>query len=97
MRKGKWVIGVAMVLSLLLPGPELWACPAAGPNGHIGEVVKVDPSAQTIQIRDGQTGEPLTFQAAREHLRGIAPQDQVLIKYKKAGESLIAEEVKKLQ
>lgn len=25
MRKGKWVIGVTVVLSLLLPGGELWA------------------------------------------------------------------------
>jgi hypothetical protein len=96
MWKETWVIGVTMILSLLLSGPEIWACPAAGPNGHIGDVVKVDPSTQTIQIRDGQTGEPLTFQAAKEQLSGIAPKDQILIRYKMEGGKLIAEQIKKL-
>lgn len=57
----------------------------------------MSPSAQAIQIRDVETGKPLTFQATPEQLAGISPGDRVLIKYKKAGESLIAEEVKKLQ
>jgi hypothetical protein len=57
----------------------------------------VSPSAQAIQIRDAETGNPLTFQATPEQLAGISPGDRVLIKYKKAGESLIAEEVKRLQ
>lgn len=57
----------------------------------------MSPSAQAIQIRDAETGNPLTFQATSDQLSGISPGDRVLIKYKKAGESLIAEEVKRLQ
>lgn len=56
----------------------------------------MSPSAQAIQIRDAQTGTPLTFRVTPEQLSGISPGDRVLIRYKTVGGSLIAEEVKKL-
>ncbi|MFQ5960211.1 MAG: hypothetical protein ACE5MG_02360 [Candidatus Methylomirabilales bacterium] len=54
-------------------------------------------SAQAIQIRDAQTGSPLTFQATSNQLFGISPGDRVLIKFKKDGEVLVAEKIQKLQ
>jgi hypothetical protein len=97
MVRNKWLIGAAFVLHLLLLAPQVWACSAAGPNGHIGEAVNVNPSVQSIQIRDGQTGSPLTFRATPEQLSGISPGDRVLIKFKDEGGALIAEEVQVLR
>ncbi|MFQ5803203.1 MAG: hypothetical protein ACE5JQ_09945 [Candidatus Methylomirabilales bacterium] len=68
-----------------------------GPNGHIGEALKVNPSAQAIQIRDAQTGSPLTFQATAEQLSGIRPGDQVLIRFKKEEGVLIAQQITTLR
>jgi len=97
MRQHKWLIGAAFVLHLLLLVPQVWACSAAGPDGHIGEALNVSPSAQSIQIRDGQTGSPLTFRATPEQLSGISPGDRVLITYTKDGEALIVEKIKPLR
>lgn len=96
MWKGKWLIA-ALLLSLLLSAPQVWACTGAGPNGHVGEALSVNPSARAIRIRDAQTGDPLTFKATAEQLSGINPGDRVFIRYKKDGESLIAEEVERLR
>ena len=97
MVRNKWLIGAAFVLHLLLLAPQVWACSAAGPNGHIGEAVNVNPSVQSIQIRDGQTGSPLTFRATTEQLSGISPGDRVLITFTKDGETLLAEKIKTLR
>ena len=53
--------------------------------------------AHTIQIRDAETGTPRTFKATPGQLSGINPGDEVLIKFSKDGQSLIAEEIKKLR
>lgn len=97
MVRNTWLIGAAFVLHLLLLAPQVWACTAAGPNGHIGEAVNVNPSAQVIEIRDGQSGSPFTFRATAEQLSGIRRGDQVLIKFKDDGGALIAEEVQVLR
>jgi hypothetical protein len=59
--------------------------------------VKVNPSARVLEIRDGQTGNPLTFRATAEQLSGIRPGDRVLIKYTEDGGSLVVEEVQVLR
>jgi hypothetical protein len=97
MVRNTWLIGAVFVLHLLLLAPQVWACTAAGPNGHIGEVVNVNPSAQVIEIRDGQSGSPLTFRATPKQLYGIRRGDRVLIKFKDEGGALTAEEVQILR
>ncbi len=57
----------------------------------------MNPSAQAFRIRDAQTGSPLSFQATPEQMSGISPGDRVLIKFKKDGEVLVAEEIKTLR
>jgi len=97
MVRNKWLIGAAFVLHLLLLAPQVWACSAAGPNGHIGEALTINPSAQSIQIRDAQTGRPLNFRATAGQLSGISPGDRVLITYTKDGEVLVAEKITTLK
>ncbi|MFQ5657326.1 MAG: hypothetical protein ACE5G5_07285 [Candidatus Methylomirabilales bacterium] len=97
MWRQKWALGLVVLFSLLLSGPPVWACGGVGPNGHVGEALRVNPSDRAIQIRDAQTGDRLTFRATEKQLSGINPGDRVLIRYKRDGESLIAEEVERLR
>ena len=93
MRRQMWLIG--LLTSLYLLAPQAWACDSMGPNGHVGEALSVSPSA--IQIRDFQTGSPLSFRATAEQLSGVRPGDRVMITFKKEGDVLVAEKIRTLR
>ncbi len=82
----------AMLAGGLALSTSAYACDAAGPNTHVGQVLSVDGNHFTI--RDAQTGGPITFTAAGEMKGPIpAPGDQVAIKYSGDEKDLIAESV----
>lgn len=95
MRGHGWLMGVAVSSLLCLAPSQALACDSVGPSGHVGETLSVGPSA--IQIRDFQTGNPLTFRATTEQLNGVRPGDRVMITFKEEGEVLVAEKIRKLR
>jgi len=82
----------AMMMTGLALSPSVYACDAAGPNTHVGQVLSVDGNHFTI--RDAQSGGPISFTAG-EKMQGSlpAPGDNVSIKYSGDEKDLIAESV----
>jgi len=80
---------LAAVLAL---STSAYACDAAGPNTHVGQVLSVDGNHFTI--RDAQSGGPILFTAG-EKMQGSmpAPGEQVSIQYSGDQKHLIAESV----
>lgn len=71
------------------------ACDAAGPNTHVGVVTAVDRTRSTLTLRDAEMGSPLTFLAPPDLIRGIAPKDEVIVKFAPEGKTLRATSVEK--
>jgi hypothetical protein len=82
----------AMMMAGLALSTSAYACDAAGPNTHVGQVLSVDGNHFTI--RDAQSGGPISFTAG-EKMQGSlpAPGDNVSIKYSGDEKDLIAESV----
>lgn len=82
----------ALMMAGLVLSTSAYACDAAGPNTHVGQVLSVDGNHFTI--RDAQTGGPISFTASKEmHGSLPAPGDNVSIKYSGDEKDLIAESV----
>jgi len=82
----------AMMVAGLALSTSSYACDAAGPNTHVGQVLSVDGNHFTI--RDAQTGGPISFTASKEVQDSLpAPGDHVSIKYSGDEKDLIAESV----
>ena len=68
---------------LLLAATLTFACSAAGPNTHVGNILNVDGQAQTLTIRDATTGQPVTFAVSNKLMtRLIGLQGQVIVRYR---------------
>jgi len=87
----KLSIAAIMMTGLALSAPA-YACDAAGPNTHVGQVLSV--AGNPFTIRDAQTGGPIAFTAG-EQMQGSMPAqgDNVAIKYSGDKKDLIAESV----
>jgi len=82
----------AMMMAGLALSTSAYACDAAGPNTHVGQVLSVDGNHFTI--RDAQTGGPISFTAGEKMQSSLpAPGDNVSIKYSGDEKELIAESV----
>ncbi len=81
-----------MELSAAVPA---LACDSAGPNTHVGVVTAVDRARSTLTLKDAETGSPLTFLAQPDLIRGIAPKDEVIVKFTPEGKTLRATSVEK--
>jgi len=91
----KKIIGLSVAATMtgvLALSVSAYACDAAGPNTHVGQVLSVDGNHFTI--RDAQTGGPISFTADKD-MQGSLPAtgDQVSIKYSGDEKHLIAESV----
>ncbi|MDX8405318.1 MAG: hypothetical protein R8K50_04125 [Mariprofundus sp.] len=82
-----WMVAI----TLLAAGPA-WACDAAGPDIHVGQVSSVNGNSFTIT--DAQSGGPISFTTAGD-MHGKAPKqgDAVSVKYSKGEKGLVAESV----
>ena len=70
MAKFSLVKSTVLAALLVVPG-TLWACDAAGPSTHIGNITAVDTSTKSFTIRDAQTQSLITFAANTEILRSL--------------------------
>ncbi len=89
-----------LIYSLLfLTGPTS-AC-SAFPDGHMGVVLEVDKTTNSLTISDGETGNPITFSVEDTILSTVewtilAVQQPIFIRYRVMNDQLIANELKKL-
>ena len=62
------VLAIATIFSI---STSAWACSAAGPNTHVGNVLNVDLENNTFTILDAQTVSPVIFQASEDIMEKV--------------------------
>jgi len=62
------VLAIAMIFSI---STSTWACTAAGPSTHVGNVLKIDLENNTFTILDAQTVSPVKFQASEDIMEKV--------------------------
>ena len=63
------VLAIAMIFSI---STSTWACTAAGPSTHVGNVLTIDLEKNTFTILDAQTVSPVKFQASEDIMEKVA-------------------------
>ena len=88
----KTTTAVAGLLAAILMAPAAsQACSALGPNKHVGTVIGLDASAQTITVLDAQTRQPVTFLANEELLsQARNAKGRIIVDYQAEGTQLRA-------
>ena len=91
--------GVLIYSLLFLEGPAN-AC-SAFPDGHMGVVLEIDKTTNSLTISDGETGNPITFSVENTVLSTVewvvlSVQQPIFIRYRVEGDQLIATEIKNL-
>lgn len=81
-----------LILAGALFAPALtWACDAAGPSTHIGNVLSVDAGNKTFTIQDAQSNSPITFAANNEILSGLKEaKGSIMVNYEESESGLTA-------
>jgi len=85
------------IATMLVAGMALstsaYACDAAGPHTHVGQVLSVDGNHFTI--RDAQSGGPISFTASKD-MQGSMPAtgDGVTVKYSDDKKGLVAQSIR---
>jgi len=75
---------------LITPASSL-ACSALGPNKHVGTVIGLDSTAQTITVLDAQLNQPVTFLANEKILSEVKnARGQIIVDYEAEGTQLRA-------
>ena len=62
------VLAIAMIFSI---STSTWACTAAGPSTHVGNVLTVDLEKNTFTILDAQNVSPVKFQASEDIMEKV--------------------------
>ncbi|MDH5324025.1 MAG: hypothetical protein OEZ68_18845 [Gammaproteobacteria bacterium] len=71
-----------VLMGALIAPITTWACDAAGPSTHIGNVLSVDAGKKTFTIRDAQSNSPITFAASNEIIDGLkGAKGSVMVNY----------------
>ena len=97
--KSLLTVSVLIYSLLFLAGPAN-AC-SVFPDGHMGVVLEVDKTTNSLTISDSETGNPITFSIEDTVLSTVewvvlSVQQPIFIRYRVEGEQLIATEIKKL-
>jgi len=72
----------------------VFACSAAGPGKHVGQVSAVDAKAGTFTIMDAETGKPIVFAASSGIIKdALQAKGSVMVSYKKADGKLQAQDI----
>ena len=94
-----------ITVSILIYSLLFLADPANGcstfSDAHMGVVLEVDKTTNSLTISDGETGNPITFSVEDTVLSTIewvvlSVQQPIFIRYRVEGDQLIATEIKKL-
>ena len=87
----KRLIAKIVLAGALLAPITTWACDAAGPSTHIGNVLSVDAAKKTFTIRDAQSNSPITFAATNEIINGLKDaRGSIMVNYEQDGDNLTA-------
>lgn len=90
----KLIVSVVASAVLMTVSASGWACKMAGPNKHVGVVMKVDQMAGTFTIRDAETNAPIVFSADREMLSNAQhAQGPILVSYENREKQLVAVDI----
>ena len=97
--KSLLTVSVLIYSLLYLVGPTD-AC-SAFPDGHMGVVLEVNKTTNSLTISDGQTGSPITFSVEDTVLSTVewlvlSVQQAIFVRYRVESDQLIATEIKKL-
>ena len=88
--KGMTAVAGLLAAILVAPATSL-ACDALGPNKHVGTVIGLDSSAQTITVLDAQSNQPITFLANEKILSEVKnAKGQFIVDYEADGAQLRA-------
>ncbi len=86
-------IAVFTAAAALSPS-AVWACSAAGPSTHVGNVLSVEADQGRFTIRDAETMSPITFTASESILKSLeAGKGVVFVDYEEDGDALRAVDV----
>ena len=88
--KIKTVLKSTVLIAILSP-VFAWACDAARPNTHIGQLMSVNAEGKTFTIQDAQSRSPITFAANNEIIDGLKDANgSIMVNYKEDGDQLTA-------
>jgi len=93
MKKHLFTIMAMAGLAVFSASP-VFACSAAGPGKHVGQVSAVDSKAGTFTVMDAETGKPIVFFAPTSILKDAAQaKGSVMVSYKQADGKLQAQDI----
>lgn len=83
---------ILVLFSLMILPITGWACDAAGPSTHIGNLVSVDAKKMIFTIRDAQTSSPITFSTEKEAIIESLKdaKGSIMVNYQEDGDGLTA-------
>jgi len=91
----KQILTIVVVagLSIFATVPA-FACSAAGPNKHVGQVTAVNTRAGTFTIMDAETRKPITFAASAGILNDAAKaKGSVMVSYEQSDGKMVAKDI----
>jgi hypothetical protein len=84
----KTIVKSVLAATLLCAPLITWACDAAGPSTHVGNIKSVDATGKTFTIIDAQTQSPITFVANNEIINGLKDaKGSVMVNYEEMEDS----------
>lgn len=85
------VLAIAIIYSF---STSTWACTAAGPSTHVGNVLNIDLEKNTFTILDAQTVSPVKFQASEDIMEKVVnATGTAFVDFEVDGINLVATEV----
>ena len=80
-----YFINSAFFGALITVPTTLWACDAAGPSTHIGNITAIDAATKSFTIRDAQTQSLITFVANNEIMSNLKDaKGNIMVNYEEA-------------
>jgi len=81
----------ALSMSATMP---VFACNAAGPNKHVGQVTAVNASSGTFTILDAETRKPIVFTASADIIKDAAKaKGSVMVSYEQSNGKMVAKDI----
>ena len=85
------VLAIATIFSI---STSTWACSAAGPNTHVGNILDMDLENNTFTILDAQTVSPVIFHASEDIMEKVVnATGTAFVDFEVDGINLVATEV----
>lgn len=88
----KFCLVKSAVLAALITLPTtLWACEAAGPSTHVGNITAINAASKSFTIRDAETKSLITFTANSEIMGNIKDaKGSVMVNYEETDDGMLS-------